>query len=424
MRSLLISLYAAVFVALLGLGWLIDQLYQRYSEAPPIDTHAGYREVLTLGSSRAAELLPNHEAAERFLAQLDVAAMLEPLSELPLPPPLAESLAAGKVIALASDDGVTLHRRVPGHDWVISLGPLAGDAPADDDARILMTLLFYSGVGAILLIWVTPLLRGVRQLSEAAKRIGDGELAARVDPAGSFQLAPLKRDFNAMAERLQRLSENHRLLSQAISHELRTPLARMRFALDMLASRKDHSARAADIEHLERDIDAMEALTAELLGFARFEKPPALSLQPVPFEEFLQQRIELWQEQGCRIDYQPSAASRLIDIDPTQLGKAIDNLLKNACQHALHQVAVRCEWRDDSLLLTVEDDGTGIPDGARERVFDPFHRLSDSERSKQGFGLGLAIARKVVEWHGGELVAGESAALGGAAFALKLPLGS
>ncbi|MEM6988162.1 MAG: HAMP domain-containing protein, partial [Pseudomonadota bacterium] len=217
-----LSLFAVVFSALLVFGWLLDQLYLRIAQ-PEQHDRDGYDMVMTLAAAEVERLLPDRAAADTFLGTLELDTVLEELADLPLPEPLQTALNTGAVVQLESDAGVTWHKRAGAQPWVLSMGPLAPQA-ADDNTRYWMTLLFYSGIGAVLFIWITPLVRATRQLEHAVKRIGQGELGARVDTAEHAQLATLKSEFNAMAEKLQRASEQNALFSQAISHELRTPL--------------------------------------------------------------------------------------------------------------------------------------------------------------------------------------------------------
>jgi signal transduction histidine kinase len=112
-----------------------------------------------------------------------------------------------------------------------------------------------------------------------------------------------------------------------------------------------------------------------------------------------------------------------LDADRRLLGRAIGNLLRNAQKYAAHEVALRARRDDGTLEIAVEDDGPGIPDEERERIFEPFYRLDRSrDRATGGFGLGLSIAHKAIALHGGSLKV-EQSALGGARFVVRLPDG-
>ena len=422
MRGLIFTLYAGVFLALLGLGWGIDRYYDSVVQNEKTLPYPGYHAALNLVSDHVSTLINKPEAAKVYLSRQSLELSLEPVNSIPLPTVLSERRDQGKVIILESETGISLHHRIGTSDWILTL-ELPPQVPAtDQQIRFWLTLFFYLGVAAILLLWLTPLLRGIQQLTRAAKSIGQGALETRVDNPDGIYLRPLKTQFNAMAERLQRLNENNRLLSQAVSHELRTPLSRLRFALDLLETRVDPQQRSDDMKRMENDLDAMEALINELLNYARLDSEPTLTFQNIEVEEIIQQRIEQRYEKSCSIKFEPNPPNQKLSVDPDYLCKVIDNLIQNACRHANSEVFVRTNWVEKNFEIHIEDDGPGIPPDQKEDIFKPFIRMLNNDNKRtSGFGLGLAIAQRIVNWHQGSIAVTRSETLGGAQFSVTIP---
>lgn len=406
---------------LLGLGWGIDQYYQTISDESPEYFYEGYRAALSMAARQITQMQQDRQTINDYLASLPAHINLEPLTDIPLPPELAELRDQGQLIVLESDFSVSLYLRPDNTQWMLNF-EIPKQLPIETEGtRYALTLLFYGGVAIVLLMWLLPLLRGIQQLHSAATKIGEGQLDTRVESPDGVYLRPLKKAFNTMAEKLQRLNENNRLMSQAISHELRTPLSRMRFGLDMLVSRTNQQQRVVDVESMEGDLDEMEKLINQLLVFARLDSEPKMEMQRVVVEEMIHQRVMLRRELGCNIEYVPSEPENTIAIDPAYFTMVIDNLLQNACRYASRQVKVVCSWSDTAMLLLVDDDGVGIPSEQHEQVFKPFFRAKDQDKRNGGFGLGLAIVKQVVVWHSGSVTVGNSKELGGAAFKVTIP---
>jgi signal transduction histidine kinase len=421
MRGLVLTLYTGVFLVLLGLGWGIDQYYQTVIDEQPEQIHTGFRAVLSMAAHQVSQLEQDAGTIRSYLNTLPVKLILEPLADVPLPAELIEFRDSGNIIMLESDASVGLYLRPRHTQWMLNLEIAKVQPKESNQTRYTLTLLFYGGVAIALLVWLLPLLRGIQHLHSAATKIGKGQLDTRVDNPNGVYLRPLKRAFNTMAERLQRLNENNRLMSQAISHELRTPLSRMRFGLDMLVTRENQQQRLQDVESMEGDLDEMEKLINELLVFARLDSEPQMEKQPIEIEQLIHQRVVLRKDMNCDIEYGPALAGETISVDPAYFTMVIDNLLQNACRYAAKKVRVECYWTDVGLQLSVEDDGPGVQPDQYEQVFKPFYRAKNQDKRDGGFGLGLAIVQQIVSWHHGVVTVDKSKQLGGARFMISLP---
>jgi signal transduction histidine kinase len=424
-RNLIFSLYVAVFLVLMGLGWAIDEYYNSEFEATRQLPYEGYRELLSLTAELLSDRQSDRAAMQQFLDQHKLKMSLEPLSAIPLPPSLELQRDRGEIFILQSYESDTLYRRIQNSDWLLSIEIMTGLNAEQESARYVLTMLFYAGVAIMLLLWLLPLLRAITQLNRAAIKIGSGDLTTRVENPNSLYLKPLKTEFNAMAQRLQQLNENNQLMSQAVSHELRTPLSRLRFALDMIQGRKDQQQREQDILRMEADLDDMEDLINELLNYSRLDQQPAIKLEPIKIEALIEQRILRRVDANCQINFNAQHSEKLIAGDHDYLCKLVDNLLQNACRYAQQNVTVRCRWGDTRFFLSIEDDGPGVPEDQIEQIFKPFYRVKNQAVKKSsGFGLGLAIVNRIVQWHAGSVLVSRSTLLGGACFEVSLPINS
>jgi signal transduction histidine kinase len=290
--------------------------------------------------------------------------------------------------------------------------------------------LVYASLAALVaipvLLWVRPLWRNMIELDRVTAAFGRGEFTARaVLPARSV-LAALADTFNSMAERIQRLIDSHKTLTNAVSHELRTPIARLRFGIEMLGNAPDEAARARFIASMDADIEALDALVAELLTYARFDREmPSLQLHREPLGPWLKNLVAQVQEEISPVHLECSftleQAQWQAAFEPKLLARAIGNLLRNAGRYAQTQVAVSVALMGQDVQIQIDDDGPGIPSAARERIFEPFTRLDTSrDRSSGGYGLGLAIVKRIAEWHDGQVFVMDSP-LGGARFCFRWP---
>jgi two-component system sensor histidine kinase RstB len=228
---------------------------------------------------------------------------------------------------------------------------------------------------------------------------------------------------NSMAERVQQLLATHRELACGISHELRTPIARMRFALEMLSETDQLAERERLWAMMEDDLDELDHLIDTSLTYARFEREtPEPHFASVRFADWLIDEVESVRLLGRQLEVMVDTASLpddlKVDLDRKAMPYALRNILRNAFKYAGRQILVSAELIDEHILIHVDDDGIGIPPEEREHIFSAFTRLDRSrDRSTGGYGLGLAIARRVLELHGGTATA-EAAPLGGARFTL------
>lgn len=222
-------------------------------------------------------------------------------------------------------------------------------------------------------------------------------------------------------------------LMAAMSHEIRTPVARLTFALQLLQdaitedkSGKRHEYMMSSCKGMAQDLEEINDLVAEIMNYIHLEDGgPRVIFQKVDVKAILTNLCIQYSSSSSELNISvaPSLGELIIDVEPVQLRRACQNLVSNAVKYAKSTVILGYQLDGDSCVLTVEDDGPGIPEMEYGRVFAPFTRLDESRnRSTGGFGLGLSIVRRIAYWHGGRAIAGRSEVLGGANMMIRLPV--
>ncbi|REE97606.1 sensor histidine kinase [Thermomonospora umbrina] len=262
-------------------------------------------------------------------------------------------------------------------------------------------------------------LRPVEAIRAQLSEISASDLSRRVpQPAGEDEIAQLARTANETLDRLERSVARQRQFSSDASHELRTPIAALRANLEDASMHPDDTDLEAVVRAALRDTDRLESIVTDLLLLARIGTGGAVAQEVIDFAELV--RLEVRRRASgvvIRIAVDARPAVRGVRM---QLVRLLHNLLDNAERYAESCVEVAVSETDGQVVLTVTDDGSGIPEQDRERVFERFTRLDTARsRSAGGTGLGLAIARDIATAHGGSLRIEES--LLGARFALRLP---
>jgi signal transduction histidine kinase len=307
---------------------------------------------------------------------------------------------------------------------------------SDHDARLIAILLAYStGVG-ISAAWVLARCSAaaIDRLASTARLLGAGDLTART---GRVEAAPeleeLGRAFDDMADRLQSaitrerdVEARRRDLMTAVSHDLRTPLASLRAmveAVDEGVVEDVPTFRRYAVE-MRRSVDSLVLLVDDLFELAQLDAGAIeAEVERARLEDVVRSAVATCRMQAVQKGL--VLQTNLNGADGVQcsprLVRVLQNLLSNAIRHTPGDGTVRIEARrgPSGLEVAVEDTGEGIPDESLERVFDPFWR-GDPARSGPGAGLGLALAKRIVEALGGSIVA-ENRPAHGARFALVLP---
>ncbi|MDQ1208513.1 two-component system sensor histidine kinase RstB [Acinetobacter baylyi] len=302
--------------------------------------------------------------------------------------------------------------------------PLFNWMPFQLSAGITLFSLFLLSLGVYGLI--LPLERKIRQVRYALNRMKSGDLSLRVPIEGSDEMANLASSYNNMSDHIQRLIEAQRELMRAVSHELRTPVARIRFGMEMLAEEDDYNYRIQQMEMIDRDIEALNTLIDEIMTYAKLEQgTPSLDFEEIILVDLLNQvaiETEALKTQK-EIELIPPPTYVMVDAERRYLHRVVQNLVGNAVRYCNDKVRISGGIHPDGhAFICVEDDGTGIAEEDRARVFEAFARLDDSRtRASGGYGLGLSIVSRIAYWFGGTIQVDESPELGGARFVMQWP---
>lgn len=422
MRSPIGRVYLMLLFALVGpLSVVSVALRKSYDRATERQFEGLLHGHATLVRHAMAESGAPPEAVAAELSEaMSVPVRLLPAAELDLSASQVRRLAEGAPVVTTTWMGVTGY--LPAGGFVAEVGPFERVLPLGGERGVLAALLIVGSCGLAIYLVIRPLDRQLTNLSAAASRFGQGDLAARAVPMGRDPAGELAVAFNAMADRIGRLIDNQRALLHVVSHELRTPLARLRFGVALLEGGADAAERGRRVEALERDVSELDVLVGELLQFLRLEGGPELDRAEVDLRallaEVIQAVLPLKPEVDLGLDCEEPV---LVRGDPKLLRRAAQNLACNAMLHAAQSVLLSVGSAAGEVRIIVDDDGPGVPELERERIFEPFVRLS-RDREKRGSGLGLAIVRRIVEAHQGRVWV-ESGPLGGARFVISLPWG-
>lgn len=279
-------------------------------------------------------------------------------------------------------------------------------------------LLWVYGSSTVLLLiavlFMRNQIRPIRKLAIAAERFGKGRDVERFKIEGAREVRQAGQAFMDMRTRILRQIEQRTTMLAGVSHDLRTPLTRMRLQAALMGD-------SPDTEALKQDIDEMEKMIEGYLNFVRGdgnEQPESMDVVPL-----IESVIMAARRQECDIVFRHEGLDNLVmTVRPLAMRRCLTNIIGNAAKYA-KSVWVRLEKPErKTVLITVEDDGPGIPENLYEEVFKPFYRVDESRNvDTGGIGLGLPIAMDIVNAHGGTISL-EKSTHGGLAVKITLPL--
>ncbi len=301
------------------------------------------------------------------------------------------------------------------------------------DARVLLLIFALLASGLVSYALASAISRPVRKLRDATVALADGDLNVRVaDSIGKRrdEVGMLGREFDSMAEKLQRAAFQQTELSRNISHELRSPLARMRVAVE-LAKRK--AGELPEFDRLDIEAERLDSLIGQILSYTKLDVAPNQDAESVRLDGLLSEVVENVNYE-CKAEgidgvsvASKIAASPVICGHAGALISAIENILRNAVRHSSpnSEVTVSLEQKDDQAIVKIADHGPGVDEDDLPRLFEPFFRTRKSAESDRdhGTGLGLAIAERAVRMNGGRIDA-QNDTHGGLVVRIYLPIQS
>lgn len=326
-------------------------------------------------------------------------------------------------IKIDADIRGIIYYGIPGTHYYLKIGP-AG-SPKRILFLVITGIVFFITLLLFMLVWTYPFYRNVRKLARLANDYSHGKFNSDVKIKKLATLYPLYRDLTAMGNAINTLIESHKQLTNAVSHELRSPLARIRFASEMAAPSKRPENYLTEINN---SVEELNSLIEELLTYTRFDRQQTIDCKPHQLKKWIAGIIEteraLPTAQRCQIKLECNikTGKQQAAFDEKLMTRALRNLISNALRYTKSTILVSLQSTDTNVLITVEDDGPGIPENERDKIFDPFYRVDNSRtKATGGYGLGLAIVKNIIKLHHAEIDVTYSAALGGAKFIITLP---
>ncbi len=303
---------------------------------------------------------------------------------------------AGPAGAGTSEGSDFLHAslRLDDGDWLNFVGPLPQMQSNLPQSAGVYVFSVAAGVGLVALWLVFRVTAPLSALAAAADRFGKTIRAEPLPENGPAEVAQASRALNDMQRRLCRLIDNRTLMLAAISHDLRTPVTLLRLRAELMSD-------TAEQQKVLATLDEMESMIAAALDFTKgaFSEEP---LRHVDVAALLQSLCDDLADSGAPIELTPQRQVLYL-CRRVALKRALSNLIDNAVKYG-GVARVRIDERPEAIVVTVEDDGPGVPPEHLEHIFAPFYRV-DASRSKGtgGIGLGLTIAQAIVEGHGGDI---------------------
>lgn len=307
------------------------------------------------------------------------------------------------------------------------------------DQNLLLVLILFSGL--IVIFFATfiskQLMQPVAELTRSATELANGNFSTRVTPGGSAELAQLATTFNRMAEQLehsftvqQEMERSRKELVAAISHDLRTPLASLRLMTEAVSDGvADQQQTAVFLERMRGEVQYMTTLIEDLFELSSLEAGSLkLNLERGTLADLISDTLESLRNQARQKQQSLEGEIRgelpEIAFDSHQIQRVLNNLVGNAIRYTGPggEIRLLAQARDGRVVVSVQDNGEGIPAADQAKIFEPFYRGERSRgREHGGTGLGLAIAQRLVEAHHGRITV-ESREGQGSTFTFELPI--
>ena len=273
--------------------------------------------------------------------------------------------------------------------------------------------------------------RPIAEFTEVARAISRGDFSRRAKVHGTREMSEMGQALNFMCDELNALEEKRKNFVSDVSHELKTPMAGIKLLCDSLvqAENPDMETVREFLTDMSEEIDRLTRIINRLLTLSRLDSTSDMSISKVDISALCAGVVEslrkLAAEKEINVEYvMPDTANTFIHVDYDKIYECVYNIVVNAINYTPEggHVQTRLKCDEKVCIIEVEDDGPGIPDSEKLKVFDRFYRLDDSRaRDTGGTGLGLAITKEAVLLHGGEIVVTDSLS-GGSIFTITLPM--
>lgn len=424
MTKFYISLLSSALLSIIVLGWLIDAFSQRTHS--PKDEFS-LQSTMIEGFSKQLADVPTSERAtyvKKIAHDFNLLIDYKPNESLALPPSLLLQMHARGGLILEDKKGFyLLYSDQTLNPFHLSMR-LDKYIEIEQRNDIVLTLLFYAGLCVFMGFIISPLAKRLSVLNEAAKKFASGNVQARIETSHFTYIKDVEMTFNQMANQIEKLVAENKLMASSLSHDIRTPIACLRFGLDTALDSNDKEKIKQYLVRMESDLDYMESMLESYLAFATLEQNAnKLTYSSTHINYYLEDILNQLSPKitAHSLNVQLNSTHDIINADLHWLARAITNLLTNACDFANQSIYLSAKRQDKYLIITVEDDGPGIDTNNFSNVFSPFFKEEQHRnRADKSYGLGLAIVKKVADWHHGSVSVSKSRSLGGACFTLTI----
>jgi two-component system OmpR family sensor kinase len=406
MARLFISLYLFIALSLVGLSAGLERIF--FTESDITNTQL-------LGPVFEAAKQQNVDMP-KFIHSLGGTHTLRDLGDIAWSDSDLNKLNKGQAIVL-SDSSIT--EQIYIQDTTTQLLEISLPINRPDSGNFLLySVIFFLLLGGVIAFWIWPLWRDLSNLEKTVSNVKPDGSIVQNNISQSSLIYPIAKSLNNMGRQITQLMQNQRELSGAVTHEFRTPLARLKFALAM-----NPPAQSEPWLDMQQDVNELEHLVQEMLDYASTDAQiPEMNLAEIPIRQLCQKLIDRLKDSHLStLNVRVYGDAPHVLADEHFIERAIENLVLNGKRYANKMLEIHIIKQKRIIQICVEDDGEGVPQSLRKKIFSPFFRPDESrDRQKGGAGLGLAIVKRIVDWHQGDCYVTDGE-LGGAKFIITLP---
>lgn len=429
-----VYLYASIVIAIVCIGLAVDQLWKTQSQKSVISsieedfiyllegkvksTLRNYNKSMSIEEQKRQLQYDVKHMASDLHVFLDVIAISDFAKSKTL-----DKLMQGDVVSVVMDDLYLYYKIVNDESYILQVKAI--DYESSYVEFNVFLVIFYLAIAGVIYVLILPISRDLKKIEEKISESDILGIPVEVTLHRHSIMFSLANAYNKMSQRLHVLMTSQKEMTSAISHELRTPLARMKFSLEVAKNKlnalpgKENIIQ--NIESAKKDIHEMEALIRTLLNYATFEHDHNISKSNGDLAALISEKITLLNKAEKIINFHTCGDVHNMCCDWRLMDIVITNLLCNSLRYTNQQIFITLSKLEKHKgvfehTIIVEDDGVGVAKEDRDTIFNAFVRLHHAaKKDSSGFGLGLALVKRIVEWHNGEVFVDDSE-LGGARF--------
>jgi two-component system, OmpR family, sensor kinase len=420
MNRAFVSLYLIIVLSIVLLGLVLNKFWDEMN--PSIEVDPAVVDLIalietTLKTSQNTEKDIQLKLATKGLKFQAKLVSIENFSTTNI----AEKIKQGGVINVNDVNTHYFYKRIESSDDVLVLA--YPSTPSNRNSTYLpFILVFYTAIAAAVFLWVWPLARDLARLAQHAQQLGKDGQQDHIKVSSRSVVYPFANAFYAMSARLSDILRSQKEMTLAVSHELRTPLARMKFALAITEEQHITDELRSPLAGINRDILEMESLINSFLAYAAFDQQSQrLNQREGYIQDLLQNiisRLLSQQDRNIHIKVEDETQGQGITCEWSLMQTALQNVIHNALGYAKSLIVIAIKITPSHFIVSVADDGPGVSEDQQERIFESFVRIYNEQNHRSGFGLGLALVKRIMDWHRGSVVCTHSG-LGGAQFTLQ-----